>query len=214
MMLWMKHSLDSLSPLKMVLYFLASSPLSYIGWDTRLSSSTLWASGPSAVKSPIWLSWRRPIVQSLSHVWLFVTPWTAACQASLSITNSQSLLQLMSMESVMPSNHLILCRPLLLLLAILPSIRVFSKESVLCIKWPKYWSFSFSISPSSEHSELIFFRTDWFDLLVFQGTLKSLLQHLVYSCIQHQGQCGHAVVDGIDFQVQVDGQFFGHINAT
>ena len=153
-------------------------------------------------------------VQLLSRVWLFVTPLTAACQASLSITKYQSLPKLTSLEIVMPSNHLILCRPLLLLPAILPSIRVFPKESVLCIKWPKYWSFSFSISPSSEHSELIFFRTDWFDLLVFQGTLKSLLQHLVYFCIQHQGQCGHAVVDGIDFQVQVDGQFFGHINAT
>ena len=214
MMLWMKHSLNSFSPLKMVLYFPASSPLSYVGWDTRLSSSTLWASGPSVGKSPIWLSLRRPIVQLLSHIQFFVTPWTAAHQASLSITNSWSLPKLMPMESVMPSNHLILCRPLLLLPSILPSIRVFSKESVLCIKWTKCWSFSFSISPSSEHSGLIFFRTDCFDLLVFQGTLKSLLQNLVYSCIQHQAQCGHAVVDGIDFQVQVDGQFFGHINAT
>ena len=102
MMLWMKHSLDSLSPLKMVLYFPASSPLSYVGWDTRLSSSTLWASGPSVGKSPIWLSLRRPIVQLLSHVQLFVTPWTAAHQASLSITNSQSLPKLMSIKSVMP----------------------------------------------------------------------------------------------------------------
>ena len=105
------------------------------------------------------------------------TPWTAACQASLSITNSQSLLKLMSIESVMPSNHLILCHPLLLLLSIFPSIRVFFSESVLHIRWPKYWSFSFSISPSNEHSGLISFRMDWFDLLAVQGTLKSLLQH-------------------------------------
>ena len=104
-------------------------------------------------------------------------PWTAACQASLSITNSQSLLKLMCIESVMPSNHLILCHPLLLLPSISPSIRVFSKESVLRIRWPKYWSFSFSISPSSEYSGLISFRMNWFDLLAVQGTLKSLLQH-------------------------------------
>ena len=111
-----------------------------------------------------------------SHVQLFATPWTAACQASLSITISQSLLKLMSNESVMLSNHRILCRPLLLLPSIFPSIRVFSNESVLHIRWPKYWSFSFNISPSNEHSELISFRTDWLDLAV-QGTLKSLLQH-------------------------------------
>ena len=114
-------------------------------------------------------------VQSLSRVRLFATPWTAAHQASLSITNSQSLLKLKSVESVMPSNHLILCSPLLFLPSIFPSIRVFSNESVLLIKWPKDWSFS--ISPSSEYSGLISFRTDWFDLAV-QGTLKSLLQHL------------------------------------
>ena len=108
---------------------------------------------------------------------LFVTPWTAAHQASLSITNSQSLLKLMSIESLMPSNHLILCRPLLLLPSIFPSIRVFSNESALCIRWPKYWSFSFSISPSNEHSGLISFRMDWLDLLAVQGTLKSLLQN-------------------------------------
>ena len=106
-----------------------------------------------------------------------MTPWTVACQASLSITNSGSLLKLMSIESVMPSNHLILCRPLLLLPSIFPSIRVFSNESVLCIRWPKYWSFSFSISPSNEHPGLISFRIDWLDLLAVQGTLKSLLQH-------------------------------------
>ena len=103
------------------------------------------------------------------------TPWTAACQASLSITNSWSLLKLMSVESVMPSNHLILCYPLLLP-SMSPSIRVFSSESVLCIRWPKYWSFSFSISPSKGYSGLIFFRMDWLDLIAIQGTLKSLLQ--------------------------------------
>ena len=116
-------------------------------------------------------------VQSLSHVWLFVTPWTIAHQASLSITNSQRLLKFKSIKSVMPSNHLILCRPLLLLPSIIPRIKVFSNESVLHIKWLKYWSFSFSISPSSEYSELITFRIDWFDLLAVQGTLKSLFQH-------------------------------------
>ena len=116
-------------------------------------------------------------VKSLSPVWLFSTQWTAALQASLSITNSQSLLKLMSIESVMPSNHLILCRPLLLLPSIFPSIRVFSNESVHHIRWPKYWSFSFSISLSNEYSGLISFRMDWLDLLAVQGTLKSLLQH-------------------------------------
>ena len=116
-------------------------------------------------------------VQSLSRVQLFATPWPAACQASLSITNSWSLPKLMSIESVMPSNHLILCRPLLLPLSILPSIRVFSNESTLRMKWPKYWSFSFSISPSKEIPGLISFRMDWLDLLAVQGTLKSLLQH-------------------------------------
>ena len=115
--------------------------------------------------------------KSLSWVPLVVTPWTAACQASLSMTNSRSLLELMSVESVMPSNHLILCRPLLLLPSILPSIRVFSNESALHIRWPKYWSFSFNISPSNEHSGMISFRMDWLDLLAVQGTLKSLLQH-------------------------------------
>ena len=116
-------------------------------------------------------------VQSLSCVWLFATPWTAARHASLSMTNSWSLLRLMSTESVMPSNHLILCHPLLLLPSIYPSIRVFSSESVLRIRWPKYWSFSFSISPYNEYSGLISFRIDWFDLLAVWGTLKSLLQH-------------------------------------
>ena len=106
-----------------------------------------------------------------------MTPWTAACQASLSITNSWSLLKLMPIESVMPYDHLILCHPLLLLPSIFPRIRVFSKESVLRVRWPKYWSFTFSISPSNEYSGLISFRMDWFDLLAAQGTLKSLLQH-------------------------------------
>ena len=117
-------------------------------------------------------------VQSLSRVRLFSTPWTAACQASLSITNSRSLLKLMSLDAlVMPSNHLILCHPLLLLPSILPSIRVFSNESVLLIRGPKHWSFSFSVSPSNKYSGLISFRMDWFDLLAVQGTLKNLLQH-------------------------------------
>ena len=116
-------------------------------------------------------------IQSLSRVQLSATPWTAAHQASVSITNSRNLLKLMSMESVMLSNHLILCHPLLLLPSIFPSIRVFSNESVLRIRWPKYWSFSFLISPSNEYSGLISFRIHWWDLLAVQGTLKSLLQH-------------------------------------
>ena len=114
--------------------------------------------------------------QLLSCVWLFVTPWTVAHQASLSITQSWSLFKLMSIELVMPSNHLILCCPLLLLSSIISSIRVFSSDSVLHIRWPKYWSFSFSISPSYEYSGLISFRMDWLDLLAVQGTLKSLFQ--------------------------------------
>ena len=116
-------------------------------------------------------------VQSLSRVCLFAPPWTAAHQASLSITNSWRLLKLMSIELVMLSNHVILRSPLLLLPSIFPSIRVFSRESVLCIRWPKHWSFSFSISPSNEYTGLIAFWMDWFDLLAVQGTLKSLLQH-------------------------------------
>ena len=116
-------------------------------------------------------------VQSFSCIRLFATPWITARQASLSITNSQSSLRLTSIESVMPSNHLILCRPLLLLPPIPPSIRVFSDDSTLCMRWPKYWSFSFSISPSKEMPGLISFRMDWLDLLAVQGTLKSLLQH-------------------------------------
>ena len=120
----------------------------------------------------IWYS-----VQLLSRVWLFAIPWTAACQASLSITNSGSLLKITSIMLVSPSYHLILCHPLLLLPSIVSSIRVFSNESVLCIRWPKYWSFSFSISPPNEYSGFISFRIDRFDLLAVQGTLKSLLQH-------------------------------------
>ena len=116
-------------------------------------------------------------VQSLSRVQLFVTLWTAACWDSLSVTNSCSLLKLISIKLVMQSNHLILCRPLLLLPSIFPSIRVFSNESVLHIRWPKYWNFSFNISPSNEYSGLISFRIDWFDFFEVQGTLKSLLQY-------------------------------------
>ena len=125
--------------------------------------------------------------QSLSHVQLFVTPWTTARQASLSITNSWSLLKLMSIESVKPSNHLILCCPLLLLPSIFPIIKVFSNESVLCIRWLNYWSFSFSISPSNEYSGLVSFRMGWLDLLAVLGTLKSLLQYhnLKASIFQH-----------------------------
>ena len=128
---------------------------------------------------PLYIRLLFSSVQSLSRVQLFETPWTAALQASLSITNSRSLLKLMSTESVMPSNHLILCHTLLLLPSIFPSIRVFSNESVLHIRWPKYWSFSFSISPSNECSGLISFRMDWVDLLAVQGTLESLLNTTV-----------------------------------
>ena len=133
----------------------------------------------------LWISQGTHVVGFLGHQFSSVAqlcltlcnPWTAACQPSLSITNSRSLPKIMSIEWVMTSNHHILCRPLLLPPSIFPSIRVFSNESVLCIKWPKYWSFSFSISPSNEHSGLIFFRMHWLDLLEVQGTLKSLLQH-------------------------------------
>ena len=131
-------------------------------------------SSSSTNPSPIYL---LSSVQLLSPVWLFVTPWTAACQASLSFTNSQSLHKLMSIESVMPSNHLILCCPLLFPPPIPASIRVFSNESVFRIRWPKYWSFSFSINPLSEYSGLISFRMNCLYLLAVQGTLKSLLQH-------------------------------------
>ena len=127
-------------------------------------------------------------VQSLSHVQFFATPWTAACQASLSITNFPSLLKLKSLKLVMPSNHLILCHPLLLLPSIFPSLRVFSNESVLCIRWPKYGSFSFSISPSKDYSGLISFRIDWFNLLAVQGTLKIVSNTIVK---KHQFFCAH-----------------------
>ena len=123
------------------------------------------------------VNYKSQSVQSFSHVRLFATPWITACQAALSITNSRSLLKLMPIASVMPSSHLILCCSLLLLPLIPPSIRVFSSESTLRMRWPNYWSFSFSISPSNEYSGLISFRMDWLDLLAVQGTLKSLLQH-------------------------------------
>ena len=134
-----------------------------------------WGTSPLCRWGHQWSVFRS--VQLLSHVQLFATPWTAAHQASPSITNSQSLLKHVSMELGMPSNHLILCLPLLLLPSVFPSIRVFSKESVLCIRWPKDWIFSFSISPSNEYSGLISFMTDWFDLFAVQGTLKSFPQH-------------------------------------
>ena len=158
-------------------------------WDDReapwLQGSHWWCRSPEATEGPgdtcgCSTALGTPFpdsVQLLSRVRLFATPWTAARQASLSITNSQSLPKLMSIELVMPSNHLILCRPLFLLPSIFPNIRVFSNESVICIRWPKYWSFSFSISLSNEYSGLISFRIDWFDLLAAQGTLKSLLQN-------------------------------------
>ena len=138
-------------------------------------------------------------VESLSHIWPFVTPWTAPCQASLSITTSWSLLKLISTELVMPSNHLILCHSFLLPHSGFPSIRVSSTESVLHIRWPKYWGFSFSISPSNEYSGLIFFRTHWLDLLAFQGTLKSLLQHL----LQHHSSKASVVQCSAFFIVQL-----------
>ena len=149
----------------------------------------------------MWSYPRNISVQSFSCVWLFVTPCTAALQASLSITNSQSLLKFMSMESVIPSNHLIRCHPLFLLPSIFPSIRIFSKESVLRIRWPKYWSFSFSINPSNGHSGLISFRMNWLDFLAVQGILKSLLQHhsskasilqyLAFFIVQFSYSCTH-----------------------
>ena len=143
-----------------------------------------------------WVSW-APVfhkqcfssVQPLNHLWLFATPWIAARQASLSITNSRSSLKLTSIESVMPSSHLILCHPLLLLPPIPPTIRVFSNQSTLRMRWPKYWNFSFSIIISKEHPGLISFRMDWLDLLAVQGTLTSLLQHPVFSFSQKDHYC-------------------------
>ena len=137
-------------------------------------TSGIWESEPSQVSQR---NLHFSSVQSFSRVWLFATPWIAARQASLSITNSRCFPKLMPIESVMPSSHLILCRPLLLLPPIPPTVRVFSNESALRMRWPKYWSFSFSISPSNEHPGLISFRMDWLDLLAVQGTLKSLFQH-------------------------------------
>ena len=162
-----------------ILYFLNCDLcyLSIISWKTKpLALDTVfqmcWLGHPSG-----WRYFVAIVAQLLSHVQLFATLWTAACQASLSFTVSWSLLSCMPIESVVLSNHLILCCPFLLLPSIFPSIRVFSNESTLHIRWQKYWSFSFSISPSNEYSGLISFRIDWFDLLVVQGTLKSLLQH-------------------------------------
>ena len=155
----------------------------YVSWKQRFFQIFLqdlfcfqisWVTKKTKVTRHLWLI-RFSSVQVLSRVRFFATPWNAAHEASLSITNSRSLLKLTSIELVMPYNHLILCRPLLLPPSIFPSIRVFSSESVLCIRWPKYWSFSFNISPSNEYSGLISFRTDWLDLLAVQGTLKSLL---------------------------------------
>ena len=167
-----------------VLYFLISflfcstSDRTRIGWNSILLGWTAWlftvSDLPTFISYMLWVDSSWSSVQSLSCVPLSVIPWIAACQVSLSITNSQSLLKLLAIELEMPSNHLILCCPLLLP-SILPSIRVFSNESVLRIRWPKYWSFSFSISPSNEYSGLISFRTDWLDLHEVQGTLKSLL---------------------------------------
>ena len=145
-----------------------------LGWEDPLEEEMATHSNILAWKVPWTEEPEFSSVQSLSRVWLFETPWTAARQASLSITNSRSLLRLISIELVMPSNHLILCHPLLLP-SVFPSIRVFSSKSVLCIRWPKYWSFSFSISLSSEYSGLISFRIDQFDLPPDQRTLKSLL---------------------------------------
>ena len=153
---------------------LSSSSSSWsISPQRTVSSSSAWDLSISCLKTRVQFS----SVQSLSRVQLFATPWTAAHQASLSITNSQSLPKLMSIELVMASNHLILSRPLLLLPSIFPSIRVFSKESAFHIRWPKYWNFSFNISPSNERPGLISFRMEWLDLLAVQGTLESLLQH-------------------------------------
>ena len=145
------------------------------------------------ISSTLQTVYRFSSVQLLSHVRLFATPWTAACRASLSITNSQSLLRLMSIESVMPSNNLILYHPLLLLPSIFPSIRLLSNQSAFHSRWPKYWSFSFSISPSNGYSGSISFRMDWLDLLAVRGTLKSLLQHhgLKASILQLSLHYGH-----------------------
>ena len=167
---WLKRPKGSNSPYQGV-------PLPLAGLPQPLQTVPSLNSFPSSPVSMPSVSCQLSPVQWLSRVRLFATPWTAARQASLSITNSRSFLKLVSIESVMPSNHLILCRPLLLLPSIFPSIGVFSNESALHIRWPKYWSFSFNISPSSKHPGLISFRMDWLDLLAVQVTLKNLLQH-------------------------------------
>ena len=164
------HRVEIFSCLKSMILLAPFLWISFLCCMLKFKAHDLWN------KTQGYVDWFSS-VQSVSHVWLFVTPWTAACQASLFIINSRSLLKLMFTESVMPSNHLILCHPLLLPPSIFPGIRVFSNELVLRIRWPKYWSFSFSISPSNEYSRLISFRMDWLDLLAVQGTLKSLLQH-------------------------------------
>ena len=153
-------------------------------WENIHSICEITLQAPTAIcyntiltEISLWMIHSVNSVQSLSHIWLFATPWTAARQASLSITSSQSLLKLMSIESVMPSNHVVLCCPLFLLPSIFPSIKVFSNKSAFLIKWPKCWSFSFSINPSNEYAGLVSFKMDWFDLLAVQGTLKSVLQH-------------------------------------
>ena len=162
--------------------------MNLVGWvQDSVLTTVMHQPNTSAVflNNPLWnlvlflyhIAYSISSVQSLSPVWLFATPWTSAHQASLTNTNSHSLLKLMSIESVMPSYHLILCHPLLLLPSIFPSIRVFCNELALHIRWPNYWSFSFSISPSHENLALISFRMDWFDLPAVPGTLKSLLQH-------------------------------------
>ena len=151
------------------------NPLQYTRLENSIGRGT-WRATVLGVMHSITIRKQMPVVvQSLSHVQLFVTPWTAAHQASLSFTIFRSLLKLMPTKSEMPSNHLVLCHPLLLLLSIFPSIRVFSNESVLCIRWSKHWNFNFNISTSNEYSGLIAFRTDWMDLLAVQGTLKSFL---------------------------------------
>ena len=169
----MIYFLSSLPQLTIWNLFFILVPFSYTHTHTHTHTHTSWFWRGQKPFSYLILS----SVQLLSHVQLFAAPWTAARQASLSITNSQSLLKLMSIKSAMPSNNLTLCHPLLFLPSIFPRIRVFSKEAVLCIRWPKYWSFSFSISPSNEYSGLISFRMDWLDLFAVQGTLKCLLQH-------------------------------------
>ena len=185
------QSSSNLSPatlLSVLSPFLSSFPQTSPPWPTNMPkflSISKWTSLPDYLRSSyrhlflFTCTVKLPLssVLSLSHVQLFATPWAAAHQASLSITNTRSLLRLMSIESVMPSSHLILCHPLLLLLSIFPSIRVFSSELVLHIRWPKYWSFSFSISPSNEYLGLISFRVAWLYPLPVQGTLKGLLQH-------------------------------------